>query len=105
MPRTVTVTLTHDLGRDEARRRIEEGFDKLKGSMSAGAVLKFQRNWETDDKLRFAGRGLGQSVDGVIDIFPQHVRIEATLPSLLASLAEIVAGKIEADGKLLLEKK
>lgn len=105
MPREITVTLSHDLGADEARRRLREGFGKLKSSLSGGMMFAFEESWTGDNQLRFHARGLGQTIAGVIDIFPQHVRIEATLPSLLASLAEIITGKLEKEGTLLLEKK
>lgn len=105
MSRPVTVTLSHDLGKDEARRRIREGFDRLKKPMSGGMMFAFTEQWAGEDKMEFTARGLGQSITGVIDIFPQHVRIEATLPDLLASIAEIVAGKVEKEGRLLLEKR
>ena len=68
-------------------------------------VFKFSENWETEDRLTFIAKGLGQTITGEIDIFPQHVRITATLPDILASIAETIAGKVEKQGKLLLEKK
>ncbi|MGF1545533.1 MAG: polyhydroxyalkanoic acid system family protein [Parvularculaceae bacterium] len=105
MPRTITVTLDHDLGKDEARRRVSEGFDKLKGAMTGGAPLSFTEEWTNEDQLTFDARGLGQRAHGRIDVFPQHVRIEATLPTVIAALAEIVTGKVEKEGRLLLEKK
>lgn len=105
MARPVTVTLSHDLGKDEARRRIAEGFDKLKGAMGGGFVFKFKEQWTSEDQLAFEARGLGQTIVGKIDLFPQHVRIEATLPSLLASIAETITGRMEQQGRLLLEKK
>ncbi|GGD16511.1 polyhydroxyalkanoic acid system family protein [Aquisalinus flavus] len=104
MARPVTITLSHDLGKEEARRRIEEGFAKLKGAMTGGMIFKFTESWE-DDKLSFIAKGLGQTITGEIDVFPAHVRIVATLPGLLASLAETITGKVEREGKLLLEKK
>lgn len=105
MARPVTVTISHDLGKDEARRRIAEGFGKLKGAMGGGFLFKFEQQWTREDKLSFTARGLGQTIIGEIDIFPQHVRIEATLPNLLASIAETITGRMEHEGKLLLEKK
>lgn len=105
MARTITVTLTHDLGPEEARRRLREGFGKLRSSFSNGMLFAFSENWATDDQLRFHAKGFGQTIEGVIDVFPKHVRIEATLPGLLASLAEIITGKLEREGTLLLEKK
>ncbi len=105
MARPVTVTLSHDLGADEARQRLRDGFGKIKQSLSGGMIFAFDENWTGENQLRFQAKGLGQTIDGVIDIFPQHVRIEAILPGVLASLAEIISGKLEKEGTLLLEKK
>ncbi|MEZ5897477.1 MAG: polyhydroxyalkanoic acid system family protein [Parvularculaceae bacterium] len=105
MARPVTVTLSHDLGVEEARKRIRESFGKLKTAMTGGMMFKFTETWESEDKLTFTARGLGQTITGVIDVFPQHVRIEAVLPGLLASLAETVTGKLEKEATILLEKK
>ena len=105
MARPVTMTIPHELGKDAARQRIVDGFDKLKSQMTGGMMFKFTEEWTSEDRLEFRAKGLGQNITGQIDIFPQHVRIEATLPGLLASLAEIITGKIEQEGRLLLEKK
>ncbi|MEE2692685.1 MAG: polyhydroxyalkanoic acid system family protein [Pseudomonadota bacterium] len=105
MARPVTVTVSHELGKDEARRRIAEGFDKLKRQMTGGMMFAFTEEWAGEDRLDFTARGLGQNISGRIDVFPQHVRIEVVLPGLLASIAEIITGKVEKEGRLLLEKK
>lgn len=105
MPRPVTITLNHDLGLEEARKRFREGSGNLQQQLAGGMMFKFSENWETDDRLTFVAKGLGQTITGEIDIFPQHVRITASLPGLLASLAETVAGRVEKQGKLMLEKK
>lgn len=105
MARPVTITISHDLGKDEARKRITEGFGKLKGAMGGGMLFSFAENWTGDDQLSFTAKGFGQNIVGKIDVFPQHIRIEATLPSILASIAETVAGRVEKEGRLLLEKK
>ncbi|WDI30948.1 polyhydroxyalkanoic acid system family protein [Hyphococcus flavus] len=105
MARPVTVTISHDLGVQEARNRVRDGFDKLKGAMTGGMMFKFDEHWTSDDQLSFTAKGLGQTITGTIDIFPQHVRIEAMLPGLLAAIAETVTGQVEKEGRLLLEKK
>ncbi len=105
MARPVTITISHDLGKDEARTRVRDGFDKLKGAMTGGMMFKFQEEWTSADTLSFTAKGLGQNITGTIDIFPAHIRIVATLPGLLAAIAETVAGRVEAQGKLLLENK
>ena len=105
MSRPVTVTISHELGRDEARRRVRDGFDKLKSQMTGGMMFKFVEEWTSEDTLSFDAKGMGQNISGQIDIFPQHVRIVVTLPGLLATIAETITGKVEQQGKLLLEKK
>ena len=105
MPRPVTVTISHDLGKDEARRRIAEGFEKFRTSLTGGMILKFSEEWSGADQLSFTAKGLGQTIIGKIDVFPQHIRIEATLPNILASIAETITGRMEQEGRLLLEKK
>lgn len=105
MARQVTITLNHDLGKEEARRRLIDGFGKLKGALGGGMLMTFSEEWTSADRLAFTAKGLGQNISGHVDIFPQHVRIEAMLPGVLAGIAEAIAGKVEKEGKLLLEKK
>lgn len=105
MSRPVTVILKHNLGAVEAGRRFREGFDRIRQSLSGGMMFRFEERWTSEENLRFTAKGLGQTIDGAVDIFPEHVRIEATLPGLLASLAEIIVGRVEKEGQLLLEKR
>ncbi len=104
MARPVTIMLKHDLGRDEARKRVEENFDKIKSAVANGALFRFQEDW-SGDTLHFAAKGLGQNITGDIDIFDEHVRIIVTLPALLAGIAESIAGNVEKQGQILLEKR
>ena len=105
MARPVTVTVSHDLGRDEARRRLHEGSDKIKSQLGGGMMFKFTEEWTSEDRLSFTAKGLGQNITGTIDIFPAHIRIEAVLPGLLANLAELISGRVEKQSQILLEKK
>ena len=105
MARPVTVTISHDLGKEEARNRVRDGFGQIRNSLSGGMMFKFTEEWTSEDTLTFVAKGLGQNITGSIDIFPQHVRIEAVLPSLLASIAETISGRVEKQGQILLEKK
>ncbi|MEM9495175.1 MAG: polyhydroxyalkanoic acid system family protein [Pseudomonadota bacterium] len=105
MPRPVTITVSHDLGKDEAKSRINEGFGKLKSHLSGGLRFKFTEEWTSADRFSFTARGLGQSISGHIDVFPAHIRIEAILPGFLAAIAETITGKVEKESQILLEKK
>jgi putative polyhydroxyalkanoate system protein len=106
LARPVSVNIPHSLGKDEARRRIEEGFGRMRQQMMGGmgAMLAFQERWE-GDRLHFEGGGLGQKVSGRLDVFPDSVRVELDLPEILAALADTIAGRVRTEGQKLLEKK
>ena len=108
MPRDVTVTLSHDLGKEGARQRIQEGAQQIVSALGGGAagmLLNVSEEWTGEDQLSFIAKGLGRTIKGRIDIFPAHIRIEATLPNVLATLAELISGKVEKEARLLLEKR
>ena len=102
MSRPVTVTLSHEHTKDEARRRIDQGLGKLTSQF--GSVAKVQSAW-TGDKMDFTVRAMMQSVKGDITVFDDHVRITVVLPALLAGMAEKVTGSLQKEGQILLEKK
>ena len=109
MARPVTVSIPHSLGKDEARRRIEEGFGRMRqqvtGSMGAmGAMLSFKEHWE-GDRLHFEGGGLGQRISGRLDVSPDAVHVQLDLPEIIAALADKIRGTIQSEGQKLLEKK
>jgi hypothetical protein len=106
LARPVTVNIPHNLGKDEARRRIDEGFGKMRQQMvgGMGAMLSFQDRWE-GDVLHFEGGGLGQKLTGRLELLPDSVRVELDLPEILAALADKIAGRLRSEGQKLLEKK
>jgi hypothetical protein len=104
--RPVTVSIPHKLGRDEARRRLEEGFGRLRRQMTGGMVsmLTCHERWE-GDRLHFEAGALGQKITGRLDVSEDSVRIELDLPEILAALAERIAGKLKDEGRKLLEQR
>lgn len=106
MPTPITVNLPHQLGKEEARRRIAEGFGKLRTQMTGGllGLVSFQERWE-GDRLHFEGGGLGQKITGRIDVMADSVQIQLDLPPLLAAIADRITGKLKNEGQKLLTKK
>ena len=103
MSKAATLTLPHELGRAEARRRIDEGFVSFAQHMG-GAAGALERSW-SGDRLRFVFQALGQRVSGTIDVEDAAIRLEVLLPNLLAVAAETVRGRLRREGQQLLEKK
>lgn len=102
MTKAVVVTIPHELGRAEARRRVEAGFAEL--TQRVGGLGSVSRSWD-DDRLAFALTILGQSASGAIEVADRALRIEILLPNVLAAIAGSLRGRLRKEGRLLLEKK
>ena len=103
MSETVTITIGHRLGKVEAVRRLKEGFARTDSHLGATIAIE-QQTWH-GDTLRFRMRALGQRVAGSIEVFEDAVRIEVSLPSLLAKAAKLLLPTLRKEATLLLEKK
>jgi hypothetical protein len=103
MATPLIVTIPHQLGRAEARRRIGDGFAKIVDVLPGGPGKCSQR-WEAD-RLVFAISAIGQSVSGLIDVGDTAVTMEIELPGVLGLLAGSLKGRLQKTGRLLLTKK
>ena len=103
MSAPVVVSIPHRLGRDEAARRIRSGFERADGQFAG--MLKISEQIWTGDRLAFRASALGQAAAGTIDVGEDQVRIEVTLPWLLAKVAERLMPAIQRETVLMLEKK
>ncbi len=99
----VTVTVGHRLGKVEAVRRLKEGVARTKGQLGQMIVIE-QETWE-GDTLRFHMRALGQIAAGTIEVLEDALRIEVSLPWLLAMAAKRLLPILGKEATLLLEKK
>lgn len=103
MSKPVIVNVPHELGREEARRRLHGGFGRIRDQIG-GKALAFEEHWD-GERMHFRAGALGQKVTGRVDVFEKSVRIEVDLPWILASIAEKLQGRLQKEGTLLLEKK
>jgi hypothetical protein len=103
LSKPVVVNIPHELGRDEAHRRLERGFGRIREEIG-GKVLAFEERWE-GERLHFLASAFGQKVTGRVDVLDKSVRIEVDLPWILATIAERLQGRLKKAGTLLLEKK
>lgn len=103
MSEPLVVSIPHRLGRQEATRRLKTGLSNARANYAQFLTIE-EEIW-SGDSVQFRVRALGQSADGKVDVFDEHVRLEVTLPWLLAKFAETIAPALRKQGKLLLEKK
>jgi hypothetical protein len=103
MTEPLVVTIPHRLGKDEALRRIKDGLGRAKSEFAWALTLE-QEAWD-GDRLTFIAKAMGQRASGTIDVYDAGVRLEVTLPWLLARFAQAAQRVIGHKGTLMLEKK
>lgn len=103
MSEPLIVVIPHRLGKDEALRRIKDGLGRAKAEFAWLIALE-QEEW-AGDRLNFRAAALGQRAAGFIDVYEGAVRLEVTLPWLLACFARAVQNVVGHKGQLMLEKK
>jgi len=103
MTAPLVVSIPHRLGRAEAVRRLKNGLGRARTDF--GHLMSIEEETWTGDRVAFRLRALGQGASGVIDVQEDHLRLEVTLPWLLAKISEKLIPAIRKEGTLLLEKK
>lgn len=103
MGKPVSITISHDLGRDAALARLRDGVDKIRDRLGMVKMQLVEERWE-GDRLNFGVGALGQTVHGRIEVEDKLIRVEVTLPWMLAVFAEKLKIGVEKQGQILLEK-
>lgn len=103
MNKPVIVDLPHKLGKEEARRRMQNGIGRLKDHVPGGAA-EVETSW-TGDRMHLRVQAMGQEVVGHIDVEETLVRLEVSLPPFLSFFASKVEGLMRSRGGELLEDK
>jgi Putative polyhydroxyalkanoic acid system protein (PHA_gran_rgn) len=101
-PKPVVVTISHELGRDEARRRLDDGLNQIRRLVTP-FTSSLEYRW-AGYRLEFGAVAMWQSISGHIDIEDRLLRIELGLPRLLQLLARTISRRISAEGTRLLAK-
>jgi hypothetical protein len=102
MSAPLIVSIPHQLGREEAIRRLRGGLTRAASSFP---ILKVDEERWDNDRMIFRVRAIGQAASGHIDVEDDHVRLEVTLPWLLQRFAEAAKTVISQRGNLLLTKR
>jgi hypothetical protein len=97
MSKSIIITLPHDLGTQEAKRRIATGLDRLRHDY-VDKVASSEATWSGDHAdLRIVI--LGQTINAHLEVMSDIVRIEVHLPWLLATLGSKIQGILTANAR------
>jgi|SRR6185437_13445140 len=97
----VVVTISHRLGRDGAKQRIDNGLDSIRRDI-LHYVSSVDYNWD-GYRLDFHAAAMMQKVTGSIEVFDDSVRISLELPWFLQIIGRNVANRIQHRAATLLE--
>ncbi len=103
MSKPLVVTVSHQLGKEEAVRRLKSGLGNVKTNF--GHLFAVEEETWTEDHFDFRVKALGQVVSGGIDVQEDRVVLQFVLPWLLAKVAGAIQPLIRREGVSMLEKK
>ncbi|MDB5507822.1 MAG: polyhydroxyalkanoic acid synthase [Hyphomicrobiales bacterium] len=96
MSREMTISIPHQLGAEEATRRLRVGLEKMRadfGSKLSAADISWS---ERHANLRVGA--LGQTIDGEVDVTDDSVNVRVRLPWVLAAMSDKVAAFLKTRG-------
>ena len=101
MARAISISIPHQLGRAEARRRIQTGFAKIIHVVPGSGA--YSERWD-GDRLTFSFTALGQTVTGVINVLDDAVAMEIELSGVFGMIANGLKDRLQKVVRLLLTK-
>ena len=101
MTQPIDVDLPHQLGKDEARRRIANNIHQLEDHIPGGSA-HIESGW-AGDQLNLTIHALGQAVQAEIDVEETKVHLRVLLPGMLGMFAGVVQAALQKKGSVLLE--
>ena len=103
MNKPIKIDLPHQLGAEEAKRRMQGGIGKLKDHIPGGGA-QVDSSWQ-DNRMNLRVQAMGQEVAGHIDVHETKVTLELMLPAFLAMFAGPIEAMLRNRGTELLEDK
>jgi hypothetical protein len=100
MSQPIEVDLPHNLGKEEARRRIANNIHLLAEHIPGGGHV--DSGW-TGDQLNMRVEAMGDAVQAIIDVEETKVHVKMLLPGLLGMFAGPLQAALQAKGNVLLE--
>lgn len=96
MAQPIVVTVSHNLGAEEAQRRIARGLERGRTEFSS-IFSAFDVAWKANH-ADVAVVALHQRVTAGLDVFADVVRVEVSLPWYLAPLQTRIAAALQHQG-------
>lgn len=94
--------IPHDLGRDEAKRRIVVGLPKLEQHLPGGGTLSAE--WPGDYDLAMTITAMGQTIPVRLAIEAARIAGTVEVPVFLRLMSDQIAGFVKTSAQKMLDK-
>jgi hypothetical protein len=101
-PLPLVVSIPHRLGRQEAKRRVDAGINRLGPELGA-IVGGLDYSWNADT-LNFRAAAMWQTITGRIEVLDDAVRVEIDLPWMMRLLGDTITKRVRGRALAMLEK-
>jgi len=96
------ISIPHSLGREEAKRRVEQGLPKLEQHLPGGGALRAE--WPSDFALNLTISAMGQTIPVQLAIMDTTVDGSVTVPTFLKMMSGQIAEFVKTSATKMLEK-
>jgi hypothetical protein len=102
VPKPISITISHALGRDEARRRLDQSLGYVRAQLPA-FVSSIDYDWK-EYRLDFRLAAMGQTIKGLTEVEDRLLRIELSLPPLLRMFPKLIIDRTRTECERVLNK-
>lgn len=103
MAEPTIIDISHSLGREEAKRRMESRVGKLASHIPGGAAT-VTSSWPSADRMALTVSTMGVEVPCTIDAEDTRLRVTLHLPGMLSLMAGPISAVVRQQGEgLMLE--
>ena len=95
------VAIPHQLGREEARRRLHANSSAMGQQFPAG-MASVQTSWPSEDRMDLLISAMGQNITGHVDVADAQVTLTVDLPPALGFIEPMLSGAIQDAGRKML---
>lgn len=96
------IDIPHDLGRAEARRRVEQGLPKLEQHIPGGGTMT--ANWTSDYVLKMEISAMAQTIPVTLIVEEDKVRGTVAVPMFLKMMSGPIADFVRTSAQKMLTK-
>jgi hypothetical protein len=95
------VTLPHNLGKEEVRRRMRAHADEIASFFPPG-LARVTTGWPHEDRMSITAEVMGLAIPGGVEVREEEVVIEMDLPLLLSVMKGPLEAAVKKEGGRLL---